>query len=68
MSEPTPPRVVVMGVSGAGKTTIGALLADAAGVPFVDADGLHPLGNVRKMAAGTPLEDADRWPWLDAVG
>lgn len=62
------PLVVVMGVAGSGKTTIGALIAHEAGVPFLDADQLHPLANVRKMAAGTPLEDADRWPWLDAVG
>src|SRR5690606_11336193 len=62
------PLVVVMGVSGSGKTTIGALVAHGAGVPFLDADSLHPLANVRKMAAGTPLEDADRWPWLDTVG
>lgn len=62
------PLVVVMGVSGSGKTTIGALVAHESGSPFLDADGLHPLANVRKMAAGTPLEDADRWPWLDTVG
>jgi len=62
------PLVVVMGVSGAGKTTVGALVADASGVPFLDADGLHPLENVRKMASGTPLTDDDRWPWLDVVG
>lgn len=69
----TPPapavtRVVVMGVSGSGKSTIGALVADAMNFPFVDADSLHPLENVRKMAAGTPLDDDDRWPWLDLVG
>ncbi len=63
-----PPLVVVMGVSGSGKTTIGALVAHEAGVPFLDADSLHPLANVRKMAAGTPLEDTDRRPWLDTVG
>lgn len=62
------PLVVVMGVSGSGKTTIGALVAHGAGIPFLDADSLHPLANVRKMAAGTPLEDADRRPWLDTVG
>ncbi len=69
---PTPPptaiRVVVMGVSGAGKSTIGTLIADALNFRFVDADSLHPLENIRKMAAGTPLNDADRWPWLDLVG
>lgn len=61
-------RVVVMGVSGAGKSTIGTLVADAMNFPFVDADSLHPLENIRKMASGTPLTDEDRWPWLDLVG
>ncbi|PFG33198.1 gluconate kinase (SKI family) [Sanguibacter antarcticus] len=60
--------VVVMGVSGSGKSTIGALVANALGVPFVDADGLHPIANIEKMAAGTPLTDEDRWPWLAVVG
>lgn len=62
------PLVVVMGVSGSGKSTTGVLIADRLGVPFIDADALHPLENVRKMAAGTPLEDPDRWPWLALVG
>lgn len=57
-----------MGVSGSGKSTTGVLIADRLGVPFIDADALHPLENVAKMAAGTPLEDADRWPWLALVG
>ncbi len=61
-------RVVVMGVSGAGKSTIGALVADALNYPFLDADSLHPLENIRKMADGIPLDDEDRWPWLDLVG
>lgn len=61
-------RVVVMGVSGAGKSTIGALVADALNYPFLDADSLHPLENIRKMADGIPLDDDDRWPWLDLVG
>jgi len=56
--------VVVMGVSGCGKSTIGRLLADRLGYPFFDADEFHPPENVAKMAAGTPLTDADRWPWL----
>lgn len=60
--------VVVMGVSGSGKTTVGAALAGALGLPFVDGDALHPAANVAKMAAGIPLDDADRAPWLDAVG
>jgi len=61
-------RVVVMGVSGSGKTTVGIALAARLGLRFVDADDLHPAANVAKMAAGTPLTDEDRWPWLAAVG
>lgn len=59
--------VIVMGVSGCGKSTIGQLLAHRLGYPFVDADELHPPGNVAKMAAGTPLTDADRRPWLELL-
>jgi carbohydrate kinase (thermoresistant glucokinase family) len=62
------PLVVVGGVSGSGKSTVGALLAERLGVPFADADDLHPQANVDKMAAGIPLTDEDRWPWLAAVG
>lgn len=62
------PLVVVMGVSGSGKSTVGASLAVALGTPFVDGDALHPAANVAKMAAGIPLDDEDRWPWLAAVG
>ena len=61
------PRVVVMGVSGAGKSTVGPPLAAALGVPFADGDAFHPPANVAKMAAGTPLTDEDRWPWLAAI-
>lgn len=61
-------QVVVMGVSGSGKSTIGALLAHSLGIPFVDADGLHPQANIVKMAGGVPLTDEDRWPWLALVG
>ena len=61
-------RIIVMGVSGCGKTTIGDLVARELGVQFLDGDSLHPVENVAKMAAGTPLTDADRWPWLAAVG
>ena len=57
-----------MGVSGSGKTTVGRLLAERLGVPFLDADDLHPQANRDKMAGGTPLTDDDRWPWLAAVG
>jgi len=60
--------VCVMGVSAAGKSTVGAALAQALQVPFADADDLHPQANRTKMASGTPLTDDDRWPWLDAVG
>ena len=63
-----PPLVVVMGVSGSGKTTIGTLVAHELGVEFIDGDSLPPLENVQKMAAGTPLDDEDRWPWLETVG
>jgi len=58
---------VLMGVSGCGKTAVGQALAEALGWPFFDADDFHPPGNVAKMAAGTPLTDADRWPWLDRL-
>lgn len=57
--------VVVMGVSGSGKTTLGQLLAARLGSTFIDADDHHPAANVTKMAAAVPLEDADRWPWLE---
>lgn len=66
--KPRGPQVVVMGVSGSGKSTIGLLVAHALGVPFVDGDSLHPASNIAKMAAGTPLTDEDRWPWLQRVG
>jgi len=59
--------VVVMGVSGCGKTTIGKLLAERLKYPFLDADEFHPPENVAKMAAGTPLSDADRQPWLELL-
>ena len=65
---PQPPQIVVMGVSGSGKSTVGARLAEKLGVPFVDADDLHPITNVDKMSAGIPLTDDDRWPWLEKVG
>jgi gluconokinase len=60
-----PPRtVVVMGVSGTGKSTVGARLAQHLGVDLVEGDSHHPLANIAKMSAGTPLDDEDRWPWL----
>ena len=64
----TTPPVVVMGVSASGKSTVGAALARRLGVPFVDADTLHPRANIAKMTAGEPLDDDDRFPWLDRVG
>ncbi len=60
--------IVVMGVAGTGKTTIGPLVADALGVPYAEGDDFHPPANIAKMTAGTPLDDADRGPWLDAIG
>jgi gluconokinase len=59
--------IFVMGVSGAGKTTFGMALASHLGISFIDADDLHPPTNKAKMAAGTPLTDEDRRPWLEAV-
>lgn len=61
-------RVVVMGVSGCGKTSVGSELAASLGYPFADADDFHSAANKAKMAAGTGLTDDDRWPWLDALG
>ncbi|WP_029260553.1 MULTISPECIES: gluconokinase [unclassified Microbacterium] len=61
-------RVVVMGPSGSGKSTVGAFLAESLGARFIDGDDLHPAANVRKMAAGVPLDDTDRLPWLRLVG
>ncbi|EXU66820.1 MULTISPECIES: gluconokinase [Streptomyces] len=63
-----PQVVVVMGVSGTGKTTVGPLLAEELGVPYAEADDFHPPANIAKMSAGTPLDDDDRRPWLDAIG
>src|SRR6185503_8134662 len=60
--------VVVMGVTGCGKSTVGIALARRLGVPFADADDFHSQENVAKMAAGAPLDDADRGPWLHAIG
>ena len=62
------PLVVLMGVTGAGKSTVGALLAARLGLGFRDADEFHPPANIAKMSSGAPLTDDDRWPWLDAIG
>ena len=59
--------VLVMGVSGSGKNTIGEPLAERLGWKFIDGDDYHPPENVKKMAAGIPLQDEDRWPWLDRL-
>jgi gluconokinase len=59
--------VLVFGVSGAGKTTIGKLLAEHLGWRFLEADDFHPRGNIEKMRDGLPLTDEDRWPWLKLV-
>lgn len=64
---PAPPTIVVMGVSGSGKSRLGAALARACGVDFVEGDALHPAANIAKMSAGVPLDDADRQPWLAAI-
>ncbi|AFM17785.1 gluconate kinase, SKI family [Mycolicibacterium chubuense NBB4] len=60
--------IVVMGVSGSGKSTVGAALAQRLRVPFADADDFHPPANIAKMTSGQPLDDEDRHPWLEAIG
>ncbi|MEY2946419.1 MAG: hypothetical protein RL243_1203, partial [Actinomycetota bacterium] len=61
-------RMVVMGVSGCGKSSVGEAIARLTSAQFVDGDDLHPEANKAKMGAGIPLDDNDRWPWLDHVG
>lgn len=61
-------HIIVMGVSGSGKSTVGEQLAAALNLPFLEGDSLHPKPNVNKMASGVPLQDEDRWPWLDTIG
>ncbi|MGO4908289.1 gluconokinase [Pseudorhodobacter sp. W20_MBD10_FR17] len=61
-------RYVLMGVSGCGKSSVGAALGPALGARYLDGDDLHPATNIAKMARGEALTDADRWPWLDLVG
>ena len=63
-----PPVLVVMGVSGSGKSTVGAAVAQRLRVPFADADDFHPPANIAKMTAGQALDDDDRRPWLEAIG
>jgi gluconokinase len=62
------PLVVVMGISGVGKSAVGHELADRFGVEYVDGDDFHSEANIAKMSAGTPLTDEDRWPWLEDIG
>ena len=62
------PLIVVMGVSGSGKSVVGAALAQRLRVPFADADDFHPSANIDKMRAGHPLDDSDRHPWLESLG
>ena len=68
MGQTVPARMIVMGVTGCGKTTVGAMLAERLDAVFLDGDDFHPEANVAKMAGGTPLTDDDRWPWLDRLG
>jgi gluconokinase len=63
-----PCALVIMGVSGSGKSTLGIFLADQLGAPFLEGDLFHPSDNVAKMRSGQPLDDNDRWPWLDDLG
>lgn len=65
--ESPPLIVVVMGVSGTGKTSVAVLMAERLGLDFVEGDDYHPESNISKMSAGTPLTDEDRWPWLEAL-
>lgn len=62
-----PRHVVVMGISGSGKTTIATRLTERLGWVFAEADDFHPAANIAKMTAGTPLTDQDRWPWLESM-
>lgn len=61
-------KFVIMGVSGCGKSSVGAALGEKLGVAYVDGDDLHPSENIAKMSKGLPLNDEDRWPWLAKVG
>jgi len=60
-------HLVLMGVAGSGKTTLAGVLTDRLGLPSAEADEFHPPANIAKMSAGTPLDDDDRWPWLESI-
>lgn len=68
LNGPLSGRYVLMGVAGCGKSSVGAALAPEIGARYIDGDDLHPPANIAKMSRGEPLTDADRWPWLEAVG
>lgn len=67
MAETYPPVVVVMGVAGVGKSTVARALAQHLGAPCAEGDDFHPEANIAKMSAGIPLDDSDRWPWLQRI-
>lgn len=67
-TEFTPRAILIMGVSGSGKSTLAALIAEALDCPYLEGDSFHSPGNVSKMRTGEPLQDEDRWPWLDRLG
>ncbi|WP_078314857.1 gluconokinase [Mycobacterium sp. D16Q16] len=67
MAETSPPVVVVMGVAGVGKSTVAQALAQRLGAPCAEGDDFHPEANIAKMSAGIPLDDSDRWPWLQRI-
>jgi gluconokinase len=67
-NQDTPLAIIVMGVSGSGKSSIGEGVAAKLGVHFIEGDALHPAANVEKMSKGIPLTDEDRWPWLEKIG
>ncbi len=67
-NQDTPLAIIVMGVSGSGKSSIGEGVAARLGIHFIEGDALHPAANVEKMSKGIPLTDEDRWPWLEKIG
>lgn len=67
-NQDTPLAIIVMGVSGSGKSSIGEGVAARLGIHFIEGDALHPVANVEKMSKGIPLTDEDRWPWLEKIG